>query len=228
LIEDMARTVRAALVLEASGPDGALKLERKGVSRYQVMVRGRAAHAGLDPERGVNASVEVAHQILALEALADPVAGTTVTPTRLEAGTTVNTVPAEAGIAVDVRVSWVEEQQRVDRAVRALMPVLAGARLEITGGPNRPPLTTSASKALFQRASRIAAEHGLGPLTGVSVGGASDGNFTAGVGTPTLDGLGAVGGGAHADDEHVVLAELVPRVRLLTALLADLLAETPR
>jgi len=225
LIEEIARTVRAALVLEAAGPGGALKVERKGVSRYQVLVRGRAAHAGLDPERGVNASVEVAHQVLALEALADPSAGTTVTPTRLEAGTTINTVPAEAGISVDVRVTRVDEQERVDRAVRALAPVLPGAGLEITGGANRPPLTGEASSALFERASRIAAALGLGALDGSSVGGASDGNFTAGVGTPTLDGLGAVGGGAHADDEHVLVDQLVPRTRLLTGLLAELLAE---
>jgi glutamate carboxypeptidase len=225
LIENTARGLRAALVLEAAGAGGALKTVRKGVSRYEVAIRGRAAHAGLDPERGINASVELAHQILSLEALADPVAGTTVTPTRLEAGTTVNTVPAEAGVAVDVRVTRADEQERVDRAVHALRPVLAGARLEITGGPNRPPLTSHASASLFERAVRVAAEQGLGPLTGTSVGGASDGNFTAGVGTPTLDGLGAVGGGAHAEDEHVVVAELVPRARLLTALLADLLAE---
>ncbi|MEU8322413.1 M20 family metallopeptidase [Nonomuraea sp. NPDC048881] len=223
LVEDEARGCAAALVLEAAGPGGALKTERKGVSRYEVLVRGRAAHAGLEPERGVNATVEVTHQVAAVAALADPTLGTTVTPTRLESGTTVNTVPARARFDVDVRVRDAREQDRVDAAMRGLRPVLPGADVTVGGGPNRPPLPASASKDLFERACRLAAALGIGPLTSVAVGGASDGNFTAGTGTPTLDGLGAVGGGAHADDEHVLVAELPGRTRLLTALVADLL-----
>ncbi|YCK39462.1 M20 family metallopeptidase [Actinomadura sp. ATCC 39365] len=223
LVEDEARGCAAALVLEAAGPGGALKTERKGVSRYEVLVRGRAAHAGLEPERGVNATVEVTHQIAAVAALADPALGTTVTPTRLESGTTANTVPARARFDVDVRVRDAGEQDRVDAAMRGLRPVLPGAGVTAGGGPNRPPLPASASKDLFERACRLAGALGIGPLASVAVGGASDGNFTAGVGTPTLDGLGAVGGGAHADDEHVLVAELPGRTRLLTALVADLL-----
>ncbi|MER6508384.1 M20 family metallopeptidase [Nonomuraea sp. NPDC001636] len=223
LVEDEARGCAAALVLEAAGPGGALKTERKGVSRYEVLVRGRAAHAGLEPERGVNATVEVTHQVAAVAALADPALGTTVTPTRLESGTTVNTVPARARFEVDVRVRDAREQDRVDAAMRGLRPVLPGAGVTVGGGPNRPPLPASASKELFERACRLAGTLGIGPLTSVAVGGASDGNFTAGTGTPTLDGLGAVGGGAHADDEHVLVAELPGRTRLLTALVADLL-----
>ncbi|MFF4190123.1 M20 family metallopeptidase [Nonomuraea sp. NPDC001831] len=226
LVEDEARGCAAALVLEAAGPGGALKTERKGVSRYEVLVRGRAAHAGLEPERGVNATVEVTHQVAAVAALADPVLGTTVTPTRLESGTTVNTVPARARFDVDVRVRDAREQDRVDAAMRGLRPVLPGAGVTVGGGPNRPPLPASASKELFERACRLADALGIGPLTSVAVGGASDGNFTAGTGTPTLDGLGAVGGGAHADDEHVLVAQLPGRTRLLTALVADLLATT--
>jgi glutamate carboxypeptidase len=228
LIEDEARGCRAALVLEASGPGGALKTERKGVSFYEVVVHGRAAHAGLEPERGVNATIEAAHQVLAITALAD--GGTTVTPTRLQAGTTANTVAAHARFAVDVRVRDVAEQERVDAAMRALHPRLDGARLELLGGPNRPPLPAGASAELFARASRLADELGIGPLHGIAVGGASDGNFTAGVGTPTLDGLGAVGGGAHADNEHVLVAELPRRTALLTALVASFVntpARTP-
>ncbi|MGW2221451.1 M20 family metallopeptidase [Nonomuraea sp. NPDC001684] len=224
LVEDEARGCAAALVLEAAGPGGALKTERKGVSRYEVLVRGRAAHAGLEPERGVNATVEVTHQVAAVAALADPALGTTVTPTRLESGTTVNTVPARARFDVDVRVRDAREQDRVDAAMRGLRPVLPGADVTVGGGPNRPPLPASASKELFERACRLAGALGIGPLASVAVGGASDGNFTAGTGTPTLDGLGAVGGGAHADDEHVLVAELPGRTRLLTALVADLLA----
>ncbi len=222
LIEGEARGCVAALVLEASADGGALKTARKGVSLYQVTAHGRAAHAGLEPEKGVNASLELAHQLPIVAALADPDQGTTVTPTLLRAGTTTNTVPAEGSFAVDVRVRGTVEQERVDKAMRALTPMLPGARLTVTGGPNRPPLEESASAHLFERAQRLAAELGLPPLTGATVGGASDGNFTAGIGVPTLDGLGAVGGGAHADDEHVLVEELPGRTALVAALLRDL------
>lgn len=225
LIEDTVRGARAALVLEASADGGALKLERKGVSLYEIVVHGLAAHAGLEPERGVNATVALAHAVLAVSALADPARGTTVTPTVARSGATTNTVPALATVAVDVRARTAAEQDRVDAAVRSLAAEVPGARLEVRGGVNRPPLEAAASAALFQRAQRIAAHLGLEPLQGAAVGGASDGNFTAGAGVPTLDGLGAVGGGAHAEHEHVVVAELAPRTRLLRALLAELAAE---
>ena len=220
LIEDTARGARAALVLEASAHGGALKLARKGVSRYDIVVHGLAAHAGLEPEKGVNATVELAHQVLAATALADSARGTSVTPTVAASGTTTNTVPARASVALDVRAWTQDEQERVDAALRALRPALPGVRLELRGGVNRPALEPEASRALFERAQRLAG----GTLLGVEVGGASDGNFTAGIGVPTLDGLGAVGGGAHAETEHVVVAELAPRTRLLRALVADLLA----
>lgn len=223
LIEDEARGCVAALVLEASADGGALKVERKGVSLYEVQVDGRAAHAGLEPEKGVNAALEVAHQILAVSGLGDPLLGTTVTPTLTSAGTTTNTVPAVGRFSVDVRVRTVAEQDRVDAAMRSLVPVLDGAVVTLHGGPNRPPLDADASAALYARTARLAETLGLAPLTSAAVGGASDGNFTAGVGTPTLDGLGAVGGGAHADDEHVVVNEIPGRTRLLAALVTDLL-----
>jgi glutamate carboxypeptidase len=223
LIEAEAAGCAAALVLEASADGGALKTERKGVSLYEVCAYGKAAHAGLEPERGVNATLELAHQLLAVAEIGDVRRGTTVTPTLMSAGTTSNTVPAAGQFAVDVRVRDTAEQDRVDAALRALRPAQGGARLEITGGPNRPPLAPAASAALFARASELAATLGLPPLTCAAVGGGSDGNFTAGVGTPTLDGLGAVGGGAHADDEHVLIAELPRRAALLAALIAGLL-----
>lgn len=228
LIESEAAGCAAALVLEASADGGALKTERKGVSLYEILVGGRAAHAGLEPHRGVNAGIETAHQILAVAALSDPGSGTTVTPTRVTAGTTTNTVPAHSRFSVDVRVRDAAEQTRVDTALHRLRPVLDGATVEVTGGPNRPPLPHSASDALYRRAARLAGELGLDPLTAAAVGGASDGNFTAGAGVPTLDGLGAVGGGAHAADEHVAVAELPRRTALLAALIADLLADDPR
>jgi glutamate carboxypeptidase len=224
LIEEEAKSCAAVFVLEASADGGALKTRRKGVSHYRVEVEGRAAHAGLEPEKGVNAGIEVAHQILAVAALADPDRGTTVVPTALRAGTTGNTVPATAGVAVDARVWDAAEQLRVDRAVRGLTPVLPDARIHIAGGINRPPLDAAASTALFDLANELAAGLGSGPLTQAAVGGASDGNITAGLGIPTLDGLGAVGGGAHADDEHVVVAELPRRTALLTALAETVLA----
>jgi glutamate carboxypeptidase len=224
LVEQEARAAGAALVLEASADGGALKTERKGISLYEVRVLGRAAHAGLEPERGVNATLELAHQVLAVDALADPSAGTTVTATAARAGTTTNTVPAAGSFAVDVRARTLVEQERVDRAMRALRPVLPGARIEVTGGPNRPPLEAAASAELFERVGRIAVRLGLPAPTAAAVGGGSDGNLTAGVGTPTLDGLGAVGGGAHAAHEHVLVEELPGRTALLRALVEDLLA----
>jgi glutamate carboxypeptidase len=225
LVEREAVAARAALVLEASADGGALKTERKGISHYEVRVSGRAAHAGLEPELGVNATLELAHQVLAVDALADPTAGTTVTATAARAGTTTNTVPAAGSFAVDVRTRTRAEQERVDRALLALRPVLPGASVEVTGGQNRPPLERSASTALYERTCRIAARLGTPAPAAASVGGGSDGNLTAGVGTPTLDGLGAVGGGAHSPDEHVLVGELLGRTALLRALIEELLAD---
>jgi len=227
LIEAEAAGCRAALVLEAAADGGALKTARKGVSLYQVRAVGRAAHAGLEPERGVNATVELAHQVLGVAALSDAALGTTVTPTALSSGTVANTVPATGAFSVDVRMWSVAEQARVHAAMSSLLPAVPDAVLELNGGPNRPPLPSSASNALFARASSLATQLGLPPLESAAVGGASDGNFTAGVGTPTLDGLGAVGGGAHADHEHVLVDALPGRAALLAALIDDLLAEEP-
>ncbi|MET0233514.1 MAG: M20 family metallopeptidase [Kibdelosporangium sp.] len=219
LIENEAAGCHAALVLEASADGGALKTERKGVSLYRVRAHGLAAHAGLEPERGINATVELALQILAVNGIGDAAVGTTVTPTLLSAGSATNTVPATGEVAVDVRARSAAEQQRVHTAMQALVPVLKGARLEVIGRPNRPPLEAESSAALFEKAVSVAAGLGLPPLTCAAVGGGSDGNFTAGAGIPTLDGLGAVGGGAHADDEHVLVSQLPGRTALVAALL---------
>ncbi|MFD8800195.1 M20 family metallopeptidase [Streptomyces atroolivaceus] len=235
LIEEAARGSAAAFVLEASGDEhGALKTARKGSSRYEVTVHGRAAHAGTSPEKGVNAAVEAAHQVLAIDGIGATATGSagrgatgtglTVTPTLLAAGSTPNTVPALARIAVDVRVPSLAAQDDVDALMRGLSPRTPGARLEVRGIGGRPPMEAGASAELFALASRIALELGRRPLRGVTVGGVSDANFTAAVGCPTLDGLGAVGGGAHADDEYVEVAEMVPRARLL----AGLISRTPR
>jgi glutamate carboxypeptidase len=223
LIEEEAAGCDAVLVLEAAAPDGALKCARKGVALYTLEVTGVAAHAGLDPEKGANAAVEAAHQILAVAALADPSRGTTVTPGLVRAGTTANTVADRATFFVDVRAGTPDELARVDASIRGLDPQVAGCRLQVGGGINRPPMTAEASASLLARAQAVAARLGLPPVTGVAVGGASDANFTAGIGVPSLDGLGAVGGGAHADSEHVLVNEIPPRLALVTGLLADLL-----
>lgn len=223
LIEGLARGASAALVLEPSADGGALKIARKGTSMYEVKVEGRAAHAGLEPEKGANATVELAHQVLAVDLLGRPEEGTTVTPTVASAGTTTNTVPAEAVLHVDVRGESTREQERVDAAMRALTPVVPGTRLSVTGGINRAPLDKGSSTELFRLATEVATGLGLGDLPGVAVGGGSDGNFTAGVGVPTLDGLGAVGGKAHGEGEWVHLASMPERTALLAELLRRLL-----
>ncbi|MFE0173171.1 M20 family metallopeptidase [Streptomyces sp. NPDC059002] len=228
LIEDTARACRAALVLEPSATGGALKTSRKGVSHYDLTVHGRAAHSGLDPEKGINAATEIAHHLLALRPITDAVTartgpGTTITPTVMSAGTTTNTVPARARLSIDVRVPSTAAQHAADELINALAPHHPGARLHVDGGPNRPPLDADAARQLFTLARDVATRLGLGPLQQAAVGGASDGNYTAGVGCPTLDGLGAVGDGAHADHEHVVTATMPPRAQLLAHLVGAML-----
>jgi glutamate carboxypeptidase len=225
LIEDTVAGAGAALILEPSaGAGGAVKTARKGVSNYELVAHGRAAHAGLEPEKGLNATVEIAHQVLALESIARPAVGTTVTPTVMQSGTATNVVPAEARVKVDVRATSIAEQSRVDTAIRERAAVLPGVRLEVLGGPNRPPLEARASAALFAQAQRCATALGLPALEGVEVGGGSDGNFTAAMGVPTLDGLGPVGDGAHAEGEYVLVDAMPQRAALLAALIRDLLS----
>ncbi|MEX2504760.1 MAG: M20 family metallopeptidase [Egicoccus sp.] len=222
LIEKEAEGLDAVLVLEPGlGRD--LKVARKGVSMYAVEIHGRAAHAGLDPEKGVNALVELAHQVLAIERLARPELGTTVTPSVAAAGTGTNVVPAAARVAVDVRAETADEQRRVDAAIRSLAPVLADARLTVDGGVNRLPLEEEHSRDLYARAVEVAERLGLPAPGAARVGGASDGNFTAAIGVPTLDGLGAVGAGAHAEGEHLEVASLPERAALVAGLVSDLL-----
>jgi glutamate carboxypeptidase len=198
---------------------------RKGVGMFRLDITGRAAHAGLEPHRGVNATVEAAHQVLAAAALARPELGTTVTPTVVSAGTTVNTVPAHASVAVDVRAETAAELTRVEDALASLSPQLPGAALKVAPQSVRLPLEREMSADLFARAQRHGAALGLGELTGVCVGGGSDGNLTAAIGVPTLDGLGAVGGNAHAEGEWASVAALPQRTALLAALVRELLEE---
>jgi glutamate carboxypeptidase len=223
LIESVAGGARAALVLEPSAR-GALKTARKGTSMYEVHAIGRSAHAGLEPEKGINATIELAHQVLTVAAMGRPEIGTTVTPTVASAGTTTNTVPAESVLHIDVRATEPDEQIRVDRAVRALAPSVPGAQLRIEGGINRPPLPASSSAGLYALAADVAGALGGRRPDGVAVGGASDGNFTAGIGVPTLDGLGADGDGAHAEGEYVVVSAMPERAALVAGLIWAVLA----
>ena len=224
LILESARGCSATFVCEPSAA-GALKTARKGIAMYDVNVAGRAAHAGLEPEKGLNASVALAHAIVAMSTLGSASLGTTVTPTVLSAGTTTNVVPAAAHVSLDVRAVVPAEFPRVEgelhKALAAACAAVPGVSMTLTGGVNRPPLDGASSLDLFSRAVRLAAGLGMPALQGISVGGGSDGNFTAGAGVPTLDGLGPVGDGAHAEGEHVLLSSMEPRARLLAALIEE-------
>ncbi len=222
LIEERARACGAVLVLEPSADGGVLKTGRKGTGTFEVVVHGRAAHAGLEPHKGVNALVEAATQVLRINEFGDPGTGTTVTPTLASAGTADNVVPAQARVTVDVRVVEPGEKERIESLMASLSPTLDGAVIEVLGGLNRPPMHESASATLFPIAQQVAERLGLGPLDGVAVGGGSDGNFTAAIGVPTLDGLGAVGGGAHADHEFVLVDTIPDRAALVAGIVAAL------
>ncbi|MFE9370319.1 M20 family metallopeptidase [Streptomyces sp. NPDC006711] len=213
LIEERALACGAVLVCEGAADGGGVKTGRKGCGTFQVIITGRASHAGLEPAAGVNALVEAAHQILDIAALGRPEIGTTVTPTVASSGTLDNVVPARATVVVDVRVESAEEKERIEAAFAGLVPRLAEAEIRVEGSVGRPPMPESASEELFALAQRLAPG-----LEGRAVGGGSDGNFTAALGVPTLDGLGAVGGGAHADHEYVVVDTMAERA----ALVADL------
>ncbi len=222
LIMELSAAAKAVLVLEAS-LDGKVKTGRKGTAMYKVTVHGLAAHAGLEPEKGVNATVEIAHVILQLAALENKEHGTTVVPTLLKSGNSANTVPDLATLEIDARSFAQSEIERVDAAIKSLVAKYAGARLEISGGLNRPPLQPASTKALYERIEIVAKSIGMAPLGCAEVGGASDGNFAAAAGAQVLDGLGAVGGGAHAPSEWLSLKSIEERSALLNAFIKDLL-----
>ncbi|MEO6811239.1 MAG: M20 family metallopeptidase [Isosphaeraceae bacterium] len=222
LIEQHAKGCAYVLVLEPPLPGGRLKTARKGVGGFTVEIEGRAAHAGIEPEKGISAVLELAHQIIKVHQLADPKSGTTVSVGVIQGGSTTNVIPAQATARLDVRVTSMDEAKRIETALRALQPVTTGAKLTVNGGFNRPPMErTPAVAGLFDRAKGIGRTLGL-DLTEGSTGGASDGNFTAALGLPTLDGLGVPGAGAHAVDEHILVASLPERAALLAALLSGL------
>jgi len=220
-IEKEAQRSDAVLVLEPSR-DNALVTWRKGVGRFELEVQGVASHAGAAHERGVSAVQELAHQIIRLEAMTDYRLGTTVNVGVVEGGSKVNVRPASAWAAIDLRVPTAGEGRRMTEAILGLQPVNPETTLIVSGGMNRPPWEASpASDALFERAQRVGAALGL-DLWPAGTGGGSDGNFTAALGVPTLDGLGVVGNDAHALTEWVDLASLPRRAALLAELVIDL------
>lgn len=220
LTESLAKQSSAVLVLEPSyGPKGAVKTARKGVGEYSLKVTGVASHSGLDFEKGQSAILELARQILAISKLVDVKHGVTLNVGQVGGGTRVNVVAAEATGSLDVRVARMKDAAAIDKKLRALKPFNRKCKLEIAGGVNRPPMERTAGvAALYNKAVLIARDLGW-KLSEAAVGGGSDGNFTAGLGIPTLDGLGGVGDGAHAVHEFINIAELPRRAALVAALI---------
>jgi glutamate carboxypeptidase len=220
LIARLAKAVDAVLVFEAS-LDGKVKTGRKGTAMYQIKVTGLASHAGLEPEKGINATTEIAKLVLQIASLENQKFGTTAVPTVLHSGTTTNTVPAFATLDVDVRSFTKSELERIDNAIRTLKSDVA--KVEVTGGINRPPLEESSTSELHAKFEKVAASLGFPEIGKASVGGASDGNLAAAAGAKVLDGLGAVGHGAHAPTEFINVSYLEPRIKLTNAFIVELL-----
>jgi len=221
LIELEARRSDAVFVLEPSfGPRGLLKTARKGVGEAEIVVYGRASHAGLAPQEGVNAVHELAHQIAHLQSWNDLRRGISVNADIVEGGTRVNVIAERARAVIDLRALRLADMLRLEQRLHALRPIARGARLEINGGFNRAPMERKVSAALFSRAKSLAAQMGLS-IGECVAGGGSDGNLTAALGVPTLDGLGAVGDGAHSAHEYALVKAMPERAALLAALLRD-------
>ncbi len=220
ITESIAKKSAGVLVLEPSyGLHGAAKTARKGVGEYRITVTGKASHAGLDFENGASAILELAHQIQKIAGFVELKRGLTLSTGLIRGGTAVNVVPAEASADIDVRISKMKDASGIDNKLRALRPTDRNCKITITGGLNRPPMERTAGVAgLYAKAVEIAAELGW-KLSEAAVGGGSDGNFTAGLGIPTLDGLGGVGEGAHANHEYILISELPKRAALLAGLI---------
>jgi glutamate carboxypeptidase len=219
LIEEEARRAHAALVLEPPIPGGRIKTGRKGIAEFELTIRGRSAHAGQDPQNGVNALTELAHQILAINSMNKNPQGTTLNVGVAGGGIQPNVIPAEAHASIDVRFQTAEEGARIAQEMANLRPVVKGATLEVRGGINRPPMQRTAKVGvLVEHAREIAADVGFALQEG-SVGGGSDGNFIAAVGVPVLDGLGVDGAGAHAEHEHIIIKDIARCATFLTRLI---------
>ena len=220
ITEDLARQSAAVLVLEpAAGVRGAVKTARKGVGDYTLTVRGIAAHAGLDPGKGHSAVLELARQIAVLAKFNHPRSGVSVNPGVIRGGTRTNVVAAEAAVEIDVRIRRAKQAAALDRKMRSLKPFDRHCKLSIEGGLNRMPMERNAGVIALYRKAKAVARRIRWRLEEAAVGGGSDGNFTAGIGIPTLDGMGGVGEGAHALHEHIVISELPRRAMLLAGMI---------
>jgi glutamate carboxypeptidase len=221
LIESEARRSDAVFVLEPSlGARGLLKTSRKGVGEAEIIVHGRASHAGLAPQEGINAVHELARQITRIQEWNDPRRGISVNADIIEGGTRTNVIAERARAILDLRALRIADMRRLERRLHSLRPSAAGAHLEVHGGFNRAPMERKVSAALFARAKSLGAQMGL-RLGECAAGGGSDGNLTAALGIPTLDGLGAVGDGAHSAHEYAFVKTMPERAALLAALLAS-------
>jgi len=219
LIEAEGAKSKAALVIEPPIPGGRVKTGRKGVGEFQLVIRGKPAHAGNDPRAGISAITELAHQTLAINKLNDYERGTTLNVGVVQGGVLSNVIAAEARAWVDMRYETPEEGARITEAMASLRPVLDGARIEVRGGINRPPLVRTREIAeLFEHARSLSGEIGYELKEG-AVGGGSDGNFVAALGIPVLDGLGVDGAGAHAEHEHIIIEDIPRRATLLARLI---------
>lgn len=224
LIAEISKTAEYVLVFESSYMDGQVKTARKGTSMYQIKVIGKAAHAGLEPEKGINATVEIAKLVEVITKLADPKSGTSVVPTVLKSGTTTNTVPDSAVLDVDCRSFQMKELQRIDTQIRKLSS--PSAQVSVTGGINRPPLEEVSTSKLFEKLNNALTNSGLPKVKSAAVGGASDGNLAAAAGAQVLDGLGAIGSGAHAKSEHILKSRIESQINMTALLLIELMSES--
>jgi glutamate carboxypeptidase len=221
LLETEAKRSDAVFVLEPSlGAKGLLKTARKGVGEAEIIVHGRASHAGLAPEKGVNAIHELALQLARIKEWNDARRGISINAGLVSGGTRPNVIPERAKAILDLRALSIADMQKIDKRLKGLRPILPGAKIEVRGGFNRPPLERRYSAELFQRAKSLAQRMGLN-IGEATAGGGSDGNLTAALGIPTLDGLGAVGDGAHSPGEYVIARTMPQRAALLAALLMN-------
>ena len=222
VVEAAAAGAAYVLVLEPPLADGSLKTARKGVGQFTLEVRGRSAHAGVEPERGASAIVELAHLLIQLQSLNNPAAGITLNVGLIEGGTAVNVVPESARARLDIRVATTAAAAAVERSLASLPTTIPGTSFTVSGSFNRPPMERTPQIARLFENARVLARRLDRELTEGSTGGGSDGNFTAALGIPTLDGLGVRGGGAHAADEHIEIASLPEQAALLALLLLNL------
>jgi glutamate carboxypeptidase len=219
ITEALARESAAVLVLEPAGPRCAVKTARKGVGEYILNVKGVAAHAGLDPGKGHSAIVELARQITAVSRLNDLRRGMSVNPGVIYGGTRTNVIAAQASVEIDVRIKEAKQAVILDRKFQSLKPFDKHCKLSVKGGINRMPMERNAGVAALYRKAQAIAKQIDWKLEEAAVGGGSDGNFTAGIGIPTLDGMGGVGEGAHAVHEHIAISELPRRALLLAGMI---------